>query len=174
MTLTVRKANFKVVKDKPIATQEVLQIFGLAPTSDDGKSGEVIMRIKRLLEPREREVTIQNDEKRKGQKVKITDYRVIVEVLDGRLASIKEKEKVKVPGIGIVEVPRTIDSSKVEGEIILDLQRQSNHDFLKDKLEQGVIQLDTPYAFEYNVKLSGSKYNYYMKAIYSVEMDDKR
>ncbi len=70
--MKVKKASFKVLKDKPVAQQEQLQIFSLAPTSEDGKSGEVIMKIKRLLEPREREVTIQNDEKRKGQKAKIT------------------------------------------------------------------------------------------------------
>ena len=172
--MNVRKATFKIVKDKPIAQQDQLQVFSLAPTSEDGKSGEVVMKIKRLLEPREKEVVIQNDEKRKGQKVKVTDYRAIVEVLDGKLASIKEKEKVKVPGVGIVEVPKTVDST--DEEIILDLQRQSNYEFLKEKLDQGVIQLDTPYAFEYTVKLSGSKYSYYIKAIYSVyegdEMDE--
>ncbi len=169
--MKVKKASFKVLKDKPVAQQEQLQIFSLAPTSEDGKSGEVIMKIKRLLEPREREVTIQNDEKRKGQKAKITDYRAIVEVLDGKLASIKEKEKVKVPGVGVVEVPKIVDA--VDGEIILDLQRQSNYEFLKEKIEQGIIQLDTPYAFEYAVKLSGSKYSYYIKAIYNVEEGDE-
>ena len=168
--MNIRKATFKIVKDKPIAQQDQLQVFSLAPTSEDGKSGEVVMKIKRLLEPREREVVIQNDEKRKGQKVKVTDYRAIVEVLDGKLASIKEKEKVKVPGVGIVEVPKTVDST--DEEIILDLQRQSNYEFLKEKLDQGIIQLDIPYAFEYAIKLSGSKYSYYIKAIYSVEMDD--
>ncbi len=74
MTMKVKKASFKVLKDKPLAQQEQLQIFSLAPTSEDGKSGEVIMKIKRLLDPKEKEVTIQNDEKRKGQKVKVTDY----------------------------------------------------------------------------------------------------
>ncbi len=69
--MNVRKATFKIVKDKPIAQQDQLQVFSLAPTSEDGKSGEVVMKIKRLLEPREREVVIQNDEKRKGQKVKV-------------------------------------------------------------------------------------------------------
>jgi len=169
--VNIRKATFKIVKDKPIAQQDQLQVFSLAPTSEDGKSGEVVMKIKRLLEPREKEVVIQNDEKRKGQKVKVTDYRAIVEVLDGKLASIKEKEKVKVPGVGIVEVPKTVDST--DEEIILDLQRQSNYEFLKEKLDQGVIQLDTPYAFEYTVKLSGSKYSYYIKAIYSVQEGDE-
>ena len=169
--MNIRKATFKIVKDKPIAQQDQLQVFSLAPTSEDGKSGEVVMKIKRLLETREREVVIQNDEKRKGQKVKVTDYRAIVEVLDGKLASIKEKEKVKVPGVGIVEVPKTVDST--DEEIILDLQRQSNYEFLKEKLDQGVIQLDTPYAFEYTVKLSGSKYSYYIKAIYSVQEGDE-
>jgi len=169
--MNIRKATFKIVKDKPIAQQDQLQVFSLAPTSEDGKSGEVVMKIKRLLEPREREVVIQNDEKRKGQKVKVTDYRAIVEVLDGKLASIKEKEKVKVPGVGVVEVPKIVDA--VDGEIILDLQRQSNYEFLKEKLEQGIIQLDTPYAFEYTVKLSGSKYSYYIKAIYNVEEGDE-
>ena len=169
--MNIRKATFKIVKDKPIAQQDQLQVFSLAPTSEDGKSGEVVMKIKRLLEPREKEVVIQNDEKRKGQKVKVTDYRAIVEVLDGKLASIKEKEKVKVPGVGIVEVPKTVDST--DEEIILDLQRQSNYEFLKEKLDQGVIQLDTPYAFEYTVKLSGSKYSYYIKAIYSVQEGDE-
>jgi len=169
--VNIRKATFKIVKDKPIAQQDQLQVFSLAPTSEDGKSGEVVMKIKRLLEPREREVVIQNDEKRKGQKVKVTDYRAIVEVLDGKLASIKEKEKVKVPGVGIVEVPKTVDAT--DEEIILDLQRQSNYEFLKEKLDQGVIQLDTPYAFEYTVKLSGSKYSYYIKAIYSVQEGDE-
>ena len=169
--MNVRKATFKIVKGKPIAQQDQLQVFSLAPTSEDGKSGEVVMKIKRLLETREREVVIQNDEKRKGQKVKVTDYRAIVEVLDGKLASIKEKEKVKVPGVGIVEVPKTVDST--DEEIILDLQRQSNYEFLKEKLDQGVIQLDTPYAFEYTVKLSGSKYSYYIKAIYSVQEGDE-
>jgi len=169
--VNIRKATFKIVKDKPIAQQDQLQVFSLAPTSEDGKSGEVVMKIKRLLETREREVVIQNDEKRKGQKVKVTDYRAIVEVLDGKLASIKEKEKVKVPGVGIVEVPKTVDST--DEEIILDLQRQSNYEFLKEKLDQGVIQLDTPYAFEYTVKLSGSKYSYYIKAIYSVQEGDE-
>ncbi|MFP3203557.1 MAG: hypothetical protein RXR43_15490 [Sulfolobus sp.] len=169
--MNVRKASFKILKDKPVAQQEQLQVFSLAPTSEDGKSGEVIMKIKRLLDPREREVVIQNDEKRKGQKVKIMDYRAIVEVLDGKLASVKEKEKVKVPGVGVVEVPKIIDA--IDGEIILDLQRQSNYDFLKEKIEQGVIQLDTPYAFDYTVKLSGSKYSYYIKAIYNVEEGDE-
>jgi hypothetical protein len=169
--VNIRKATFKIVKDKPIAQQDQLQVFSLAPTSEDGKSGEVVMKIKRLLEPREREVVIQNDEKRKGQKVKVTDYRAIVEVLDGKLASIKEKEKVKVPGVGIVEVPKTVDST--DEEIILDLQRQSNYEFLKEKLDQGVIQLDIPYAFEYTVKLSGSKYSYYIKTIYSVQEGDE-
>jgi len=169
--VNIRKATFKIVKDKPIAQQDQLNIFSLAPTSEDGKSGEVVMKIKRLLEPREREVVIQNDEKRKGQKVKVTDYRAIVEVLDGKLASIKEKEKVKVPGVGIVEVPKTVDAT--DEEIILDLQRQPNYEFLKEKLDQGVIQLDTSYAFEYTVKLSGSKYSYYIKAIYSVQEGDE-
>ncbi len=53
------------------------------------------------------------------------------------------------------------------------MQRQSNYEFLKEKIEQGVIQLDTPYAFEYAVKLSGSKYSYYIKAIYNVEEGDE-
>jgi hypothetical protein len=169
MTMKVKKASFKVLKDKPIAQQEQLQIFSLAPTSEDGKSGEVIMKIKRLLDPKEKEVTIQNDEKRKGQKVKVTDYKAIVEVLEGKLASVKEKEKVKVPGIGVVEVPKVLDA--INEEIILDLQRQSNYDFLKEKLDQGIIQLDTPYAFEYAVKLSNSRYSYYIRAIYSVETE---
>jgi len=167
--MKVKKASFKVLKDKPLAQQEQLQIFSLAPTSEDGKSGEVIMKIKRLLDPKEKEVTIQNDEKRKGQKVKVTDYKAIVEVLEGKLASVKEKEKVKVPGIGVVEVPKVLDA--INEEIILDLQRQSNYDFLKEKLDQGIIQLDTPYAFEYSVKLSNSKYSYYIRAIYSVETE---
>lgn len=169
--MNVRKATFKILKDKPIAQQEQLQVFSLAPTSEDGKFGQVVMKIKRLLEPREREVTIQNDEKRKGQKVKIVDYKAIVEVLDGKLASFKEKEKVKVPGIGVVEVPKVIEPT--DEEIMLDLQRQSNYEFLAEKLEQGIIQLDTPYAFEYAVKLSGSKYSYYIKAIYNVEEETK-
>ncbi len=58
MTMKVKKASFKVLKDKPLAQQEQLQIFSLAPTSEDGKSGEVIMKIKRLLDPKEKEVTI--------------------------------------------------------------------------------------------------------------------
>ncbi len=53
------------------------------------------------------------------------------------------------------------------------MQRQSNYEFLKEKLDQGVIQLDTPYAFEYTVKLSGSKYSYYIKTIYSVQEGDE-
>jgi len=167
--MNVRKANFKIIKDKPVAQQGQLQIYGLAPTSEDGKSGEVVMKIKRLLEPREREITIQNDEKRKGQKVKVMDYRAIVEVLDGKLVSIKEKEKVKVPGVGIVEVPKIIDP--IEEEIILDLQRPTNYEFLKEKLDQGIIQLNTIYAFEYSVRLTGSKYNYYIKEIYNVKED---
>jgi len=169
--MKVRKASFKVLKDKPLAQQEQLQIFSLAPTSEDGKSGEVIMKIKRLLDPKEKEVTIQNDEKRKGQKVKVTDYKAIVEVLEGKLASVKEKEKVKVPGIGVVEVPKVLDA--IDEEIILDLQRQSNYDFLKEKIDQGIIQLDTPYAFEYAVKLSNSRYSYYIRAIYSVEESEE-
>lgn len=172
MDFGVRKAGFKVNKDKPLAKQESLLMFSLAPTSEDGKSGEVVMKIKRLLEPKEREVTIQNDEKRKGQKAKVTDYRAIVEVLAGKLASIKEKERVKIPGVGLVEVPKVIDASEVEGEIILDLQKLSNYEFIKEKLEQEVIRLDTPYDFEYTVKMSNSKYSYYIKAIYPVEVEE--
>ena len=167
--MKIRKAEFKVLKDKPIAEQEQLQIFSLAPTSEDGKSGEVIMKIKRLLDPKEKEVTIQNDEKRKGQKVKVTDYKAIVEVLEGKLASVKEKEKVKVPGVGVVEVPKILDA--IDEEIILDLQRQSNYEFLKEKLDNGIIELDKPYAFEYAVKLSNSRYSYYIRAIYAVEVE---
>lgn len=173
MTFEIKKAGLKVNKEKPLAQQENLQIFSLAPTSDDGKSGDVVMKIKRILEPREREITIQNDEKRKGQKAKITDYRVIVEVIEGKLASIKEKEKVKIPGVGLVEVPKVVDASNVESEIILDLQKQSNYEFLKEKLEQGIIQVDVPYDFEYTVKLSNSKYSYYIRAIYPVEINEK-
>lgn len=168
----VRKAGIKVNKDKPIAKQESLQLFSLAPTSEDGKSGEVIMKIKRLLEPREREIVIQNDEKRKGQKAKVTDYRAVVEVIEGKLASIKEKEKVKIPGVGLVEVPKVVDASTVSGEIILDLQKRGNYEFLKEKLEQGIIQTDVPYDFEYSVKLANSKYSFYIKAIYPVDYND--
>ncbi len=46
-------------------------------------------------------------------------------MLEGKLASVKEKEKVKVPGIGVVEVPKVLDA--IDEEIILDLQRQSNY-----------------------------------------------
>jgi hypothetical protein len=139
-------------------------IVKLAPTSEDGSYGEVVIEFGGLLEPREVTGT-----RKDGNTFKTTRYEMLAKPMEGAFIDVINKEEVpkKDPKTGRV-IGKDLIPKSYSAEELLQLMKergndyivirlsQGNYEFIRKNVNSGKINKGDIIKLEYNIGNNGS------------------